>query len=62
MAYIFKPTTPQNAMQMAKDLNLPPGSVRFGHAAIEISEGDKITYVQIAGTGNGVVLLDAPPK
>ena len=62
MAYIFKPSTPDNAVQMARDLGLPPGSVRFGPAAIEVVEDGKTTYVQIAGTGNGVVLMDEPPK
>ena len=63
MAYIFKPSTPDNALKMAQDLGLPAGSVRFGPTAIVISEGDKTTYVQIAGTGNSVVLMDdEPPK
>ncbi len=62
LAYIFKPSTPDNARKMAEDLSLPPGSVRFGPKAIEITVEGKTTYVQIAGTGDTVVLMDEPPQ
>lgn len=62
LAYIFKPSTPDNAMKMAEDLGLPPGSVRFGPKSIEITAEGKTAYVQIAGTGDQVVLLDEPPQ
>lgn len=62
MAHIFKPTTPQSAQTMAAELGLPEDSVKFGKVAIEITDGNRTIYVQIAATGNGVIILDEPPQ
>lgn len=55
---IFKPTTAESANNIARELNLAPGSVVLGNKTISITEGNTTRHLQIAQDGRSIVFVD----
>ena len=58
LASIFKHTTPDAANNMARALELAPGSVVFGDKAIAIIEDGTTRHFIIATDGRNIVEVD----
>ena len=55
---IFQLATPEAANKIARELQLPPGSVGLGNKTISITEGDKTRHLQIGSDGRSIVFVD----
>jgi hypothetical protein len=55
---IFQLATPEAANKIARELELPPGSVILGNKTISVTEGDQTRHLQITGDGRSIVFVD----